>query len=388
MTKEIDHGAIAEYLTLGYTLDWKTFWKGKNFTPKNINFPKLTIGSDVTIVDVKQALDEYFLNFDGKKVAVLLSGGKDSRIIAEMCCSLGLDTTAITFGYKKDSREYMIADKVCSMLDIPHLFFRLNPNIYSLDNLSESTLYCESDPAISPDPHYYYYRDILSKFDSVFSGETMTFPPREERFYQPKDKIERLLRTTSFDYIVKQDMREKIRQQFISMNYNKTQNEIFLQQIKNFRFKKFDVAKELFNIEVPSIDEDVLNTMWSLPETGIIKKVMKKYNFKTYNLPCTRSPFPLWFPWVIHYGYRYLKNFVNPIDAAMRSNMGMGWWSDYWNIYCKLIKDLATKLNLSDSLDFEFIDKNVVNQKLSAANKRQDYATSLEKLIKLKIWMR
>jgi len=382
----IDYEAIAEYLTLGYTLNWKTFEKGRTFKPKHVDIPQLKLSPQISIEDVKRALEEYFMKFNGKKVAVSLSGGKDSRLILEMCNYLDLDTTAITFGYKKDSRENIIANKVSSALNIPHIFLELKPEIYSLENIRETLEVYKYDPSSAPSEVHYYYKDILSEFDVFFKGDALTFAPREERFYQPKDKIKRLIRSTTFDNIVKPSTREKIKLQIIENNKDKNINEIFLNQLKNFRFRRFDVTKEIINIEIPGINEKVLNTMWSLPEKGLVKKIMKKYNFKTYNLPCTRSPFPLWFPWIIHYGYKYLKNFMLSIDATMISNLDMGIWSNYWHIYCRLMTDLAKKLSLPQSLHLDFLDSAIVEKKLKYAEEHVDYAKSLWKLIKLKIW--
>ena len=114
---------------------------------------------------------------------------------------------------------------------------------------------------------------------------------------------------------------------------------------------------------------------------------MKKYNFRTYNLPCTRSPFPLWFPWVIHYGYKYIKNFTKPVTSTLRSNLDMGDWCGHWDVYCKLITNLANKLGIERSLDFDFIDKNIIKKKLRTAMMNVDDAKGIEKLIKLKIWL-
>jgi len=382
---KIDNEAIAEYLTIGRTLDWKTFEEGKKYKPKNMKPPRLKARPNVTVADVKKELETYFMKFAGKKVAVMLSGGKDSRLIVEMCNSLSLDTTAITVGYKRDSRENVIAEKVSLALRIPHMFLELKPEIYSEENLRRSILFCESDPTSSPSPTHYYYRDALSSFDVVFEGHYLTFILREDRFYQPKDNIKRLLRDTTFDSIVKEGAREKVKQRLILQNQNRTLNEISLQKSKDTHFKTFDITKNLFNLECPGNDENVLSTLWSLPDTGIVKRILKKY--KTCSLPCTRSPFPLYFPWIVHYGYKYLKNLTGGVRGGLISNADMGGWCGYEDIYINIIKDLAEKLSLSNSLDLEFLDNSVVKRKIVGIARRRDYADSIERLVKLKIWL-
>jgi len=381
----IDNEAIAEYLTIGYTLDWKTFEEGKKYKPRNMKFPKLKTRRDVTISDIKKELENYFMKFAGKKVAVMLSGGKDSRLIVEMCNYLGLDTTAITTGYKRDSRENIIAEKVSSALRVPHMFLELKPEIYSEENLRQGILFCKSDPASSPSPALYYYRDILSKFDVVFTGEYLAFSLREDRFYQPQDNIKRLLRATTFDSIVKEGAREKVKQRLILQNVDSTLNEICLQIIKDDRFKRFDVTKELFNMECPAVDENVLNTRWSLPEKEIGKRILKKY--ETCSLPCTRSPFPLYFPWIAHYGYKYLKNIVGGVRGGLISNADMGPWCGYEKIHMNIVRNLAEKLSLSNSLDLDFLDSSVVKRKIKEIDRRRDYASSIERLVEVKIWL-
>lgn len=368
-------------------MDWKTFEEGKKYKPKNMQPPRLKTRPNVTVADVKKELETYFMKFVGKKVAVMLSGGKDSRLIVEMCNSLGLDTTAITVGYKRDSRENVIAEKVSSALRIPHMFLELKPEIYSEENLRRSILFCKSDPTSSPSPTHYYYRDTLSSFDVVFEGHYLTFILREDRFYVPKNNIERLLRDTTFDSIVKEGAREKVKQRLILQNQNRTLNEISLQKSKDTHFKRFDITKNLFNLECPGNDENVLSTLWTLPDKGIVKRILKKYNYKTRHLPCTRSPFPLYFPWIVHYGYKYLKNLTGGVRGGLISNADMGGWCGYENIYINIIKDLAEKLSLSNSLDLEFLDNSMVKRKIGGIARRRDYADSIERLVKLKIWL-
>ena len=384
---KIDNEAIAEYLTIWHTLDLKTFEEGKKYKPRNMKFPKLKTRPDVTIADVKEELENYFMKFAGKKVAVMLSGGKDSRLVVEMCNSLGLDTTAITIGYKRDSRENIIAEKVSSALGIPHMFLELKPEIYSEENLRQSILFYESDPSCSPFPTHYYYRDTLSSFDVVFEGHYLTSCFREDRFYQPKDNMKRLLRATTSDSIIKEATREKIKQRLMLQYENSTLAEMCLQKLKDILFKKFDIAKNLFNLEWPGNDENVLSTLWSVPDKGIVKAILKKYNYKTRYLPCTRSPFPLYFPWIVHYGYKYFKNVAGGVRGGLISNADMGPWCGYEKIHMDIVKNLAEKLSLSNSLDLEFLDSSVVKSKIERISQRRDYANSVEKLVKVKIWL-
>jgi len=371
---EIDYEAVAEYLTLGYTLDLKTFLKGKKFIPKYIRIPDLKIYFDATIADLKHALENYFLDFDGKKVAVMLSGGKDSRVIIEMCNNLGIDTTAITFGYKEDSRENIIAKRVSSVLNIPHIFLPLKKDMFSIDTIKERILCSKNDPTAAPRTHHFCYKDILSEYDAVFTGEHLTYSLREDRYYQPNNIIDRLLRTITFDDIVIMDKREKIKNKIISDSIGKSLNELALKKITDSRFKVHDMTTSLFNYECIALDKK-LNVLWSIPERENMKQIMKSYNFKTRSLSCTRSPFPLSYPWLIHYSYMKIKR------------LHVGLWCNYYNVYSAIIKKIAINLGIPDSLDFDFIEQEIIRQKLSYADKNFDAAKTILRLIKLKLWL-
>ncbi len=394
----IDYDALVQFLTVGYALNLRTFEEEKTYKPQNITPPELKTRSGVTFVDIKNELEDYFIKFQGKKVGVFLSGGKDSRIIAEMCHSLGLKPTAITFGHNRNTGEYIIAEKVCSCLGIPHMLLQLTPEIYTIENLKQSILCCQTDPTAAPHPFDYYYRDILSGFDVVFSGEYMTTSFREERFYQTKDNIGRVfhatifdkilkMRGTIFDNIVKEEVRETVKQQLLLQNQNKTLNEMALECIINDRFKRLDITKKIFNLECPAIDENILNTMWSLPEKRTVKKIFSVCNYKTHRLSCTRSPFPLYFPWMVHYSYKYFRNFVVGIRGGSIANADMGCWGGAQKAHGDIIKSLAKKLSLPDSLDFDFLDKSIIKKKIENIQENTGYVRSIEKLIKLKIWL-
>ena len=191
----------------------------------------------------------------------------------------------------------------------------------------------------------------------------MTYPLREDKFYQPKNLLDRLLRATHFNPMVKTKYRDKVKQKLISEYQGKSLNEICLQKISNSRFRSLDSTKQLFNLEFPSLNAEVLNVMWSMPEKEIVKKILKKYNYKTYNMRCTRSPFPLSAPWLIHYAYDRLNR------------ISQGCWSGYEDIRDSVFKELEDKIDIKN-IDLDIIDKNVtLNLK------------AVERLIKLKLYM-
>ena len=133
--KILDTDAITEYLSIGYTLDGKTFEKGVKYKPQHMEYPRF-IKTNTSIPIIHSTLEKYFNNYSGKKVAVLLSGGKDSRLILEMCNRLGLDTTSITIGYNEDMNENIVAKKVSSKLGVPHRFLGIN-EAYSYENMKK-----------------------------------------------------------------------------------------------------------------------------------------------------------------------------------------------------------------------------------------------------------
>lgn len=356
----LDTDAIAEYLSIGYTLEGKTFEKGLKYKPQNMEYPRF-IKTNTSIPVIHSTLEKYFNSYSGKKVAVLLSGGKDSRLILEMCNRLDLDTTSITIGYNEDMNENIVAKKVSSKLGVPHRFLRIN-DVYSYENMKKIVSLSKYPPGFIR-PYFYHFRKVFSEYAAVFRGDHMTYPLREDKFYQPKDHLDRLLRAIHFNPIVKTKYKDKVKQKLISEYKGKSLNEICLQKILNSRFRSLDSTKKLFNLEFPALNDEVLNVMWSMPEKENVKKILKKYNYKTYNMRCTRSPFPLSTPWLIHYAY----------DRFNRISQGC--WSGYEDIRDSVFRELKEKTDIKN-IDLDIIDKNAaVNLKAA------------ERLIKLKLYM-
>ncbi|NVO11331.1 MAG: hypothetical protein HXX16_15325 [Bacteroidales bacterium] len=142
---DFENIAINEYLTTGYVLGNKTFFKEINqicagdivfCNNGNIQiFPYFRYLSDKQIsLDLEETstlflshLDKIFENLikglNGRKVVIPLSGGYDSRLIASMFRRHGYDNVlCYSFG-KKGNPEMVTSEKVAEILNFPWLFF-------------------------------------------------------------------------------------------------------------------------------------------------------------------------------------------------------------------------------------------------------------------------
>jgi len=349
---QINNGVI-EYLTIGFTLDFTTL-DGKKFRQKHlppIFFQK--VNSNIKICS--DMLNDYFLSFKGQKVCVLMSGGKDSRLILEFCKKYNLDTTAVTLGFNEDNVENKVAKKICTFLKVNHKFLSVEGCV------KETFDYIKRfDPTCRPNFNFVLYKDFFRDFDVVFSGEFLTISLREENFYQPKQPIDRLLRTLRFSKIIKKEFRDEIKRKIVTINRDKTLEEICLWKLLNAKYKWMDRIKDLFNFTSPGLDNEILNYMWSIKEKDNVKKIARINKFKTFNIRCTRSFFPLFFPWYIHYGYHTTKNikYFNKVGMANISNFNMGPWLGHTDKFYEDLKQMTGNIEpISRYMDIKELNK-------------------------------
>ena len=389
--------AIKEYIACGHTFEQKTFIKEQPFIPEHLPTPELNLQKNIKVEDVQNALLKYFGSFKGKRVIVMLSGGKDSRYFAETCKNLGIDTTAMTVGFSEDSRECQIAKMVSDHLGIPHKFLPIKEDMYSLEFINQVIAFGKHGPLDAPMPYHLYYKDILSQYDAIFIGDHLTLPLRESRFYYPKDDIKRLLKETRLDWIMKftgsyfssivtKETREELTQLFTELNQGQTINEMMHQKVKETRFLRFDRTNELFPLRCPAIDNSLLSVMWSFPKDEVIKKIMSKYRYSTYGLPCTRSPLPLKYNWILHEGYKYMLNVFKGFRGGSIGNADMGYWCGGQNFHIQVIRNRALELGIPDSLPFNFLDKEKIREQIKAMENGCDHVKGIERLVLVAIW--
>jgi len=371
----IDKQAILEYLCLGHTLDDKTFIRGQKYKHKNIQPVTFEDWKPVRLEDAKDILEWYFLQYRNKKCAVFLSGGKDSRLLAEILKKLDIDTTGVTVAYQPDSDENKIAVKVCKKLNINYCYMPINLSMYTIPHMKSTLGYCRDDPSAMPSYNYTFYSGFLNKFDAVFDGSYLTDTKREARFYRNGN-----IKTTS-DTIIKEDHR-------IDEKYTGSIEQQCTKYINDYFIKYIDCCKDIFNLEIPILNNVVMNTMWSIPEKDTVLKLLKKYYPTTYNIPRSESPFPIGYPWQIHYSYRVFRNTIRDrvkgFNGGKPSYVDSGAWCGYEDIYHRTINEVMHVLRQLIP-EFEFLDQRILSMKLNAKNNREHIPT-IRRIINVILW--
>lgn len=365
---------ILSYLTVG-------------FAPYN-NYPELKTGKYV-IDDYYDALYDYICSFSGD-IAITLSGGKDSRLLAELCKKAGHNTTTITFGYDKNSIENRIAEKVSNKLGMKHVLLAIKPEMYTADNFSNLTNVMNYQvPWQIPSLIYYMHKNILSDFDAIFDGWGLTLTLRERRFYRTKDTFELMSSIIHFDDIIKCESRELIQNKLINRFKNMTPDQFcYFLSFDSFAEQYFFIKQHFFNLCIPFFDSSAVRDVYfSIPEKDIIIRMFRKYNLCTAHIQMTTSPFPLWFPWYIHYGYTYINGFKSNI-RGLKSKvvLNQGIWLQHRIKYVEAIKKLCKDIHLENLIKDDVFDEHVLIEKMNNVDCREDYALVIERLINYFFW--
>lgn len=352
------------------------------------NYPELTIGK-YTIEDYYKVLDEYISSFSGN-IAITLSGGKDSRLLAELCHKAGHNTTTITFGYNSNSIENRIAEKVSKKLNMKHLLLPIKPEMYTIKNFTDlvnSSKY--QSPWMIPALLYYFHRDALSSYDAVLDGYAVTITAREQRFYRPKNTLELISTILYFDEVIKPKYRDMINEEHVTRFKNMTPDEFIFFHTYDMFVEPYNIIKKnWFNMCIPFYDsKPARDVQFSIPEKDIVKNIFRKFNLPTASIQMTQSPFPLWFPWYINYGWGYLNGFMSRIEG-LRSKLlvKQGLWLEHRTKYIDTIRRLCKDIHLIDLLKEDIFDQQVFMEKMNNVNSREDYALIMERLIYYYFW--
>ncbi|MGF3553928.1 MAG: asparagine synthase-related protein [Thermoplasmatota archaeon] len=350
--------------------------------------PELKLGK-YNIDDYYNALYKYVCSFSGN-IAITLSGGKDSRLLAELCNKAGHTTTTITFGYDRNGIENRIAEKVSKTLGMKHIFLAIKPEMYIAANFQEMIQLIKfQNPWEIPDIIYHLHKPILSCYDAVLDGYALTLSAREQRFYRPKNTLSLMFSLIHFDEIITPKYRENVRSRLIARFKDMTKDEFnFFITFDMFAEKYNAIKKYLFNLCIPFFDSgEIRNIEFSIPEKDIVQNIFRKYNLCTAKIQMTSSPFPLWFPWYIHYGYSYFHIFMSNM-SGLKSKIivNQGVWLEHRDKYADAIRKLCNDINLKTLLKEGVFDKQVFMEKMNNVNCREDYALVMERLVNYYFW--
>lgn len=398
---ELDKEAIAEFLSLGYVLGDRTFIKGKK-KKIEIDIPKLEV-FDADISDVEDALKKSIeaVTKGKDRIGVLLSGGKDARLLIALVNSLGLDVTGVNVGDKRNRDEEKIAAKVAKALGVPFKFVNI-PDDISPSIVSEIGSVSDGLISFSGCSPIYLIRDDLAKdFDIVLAGTLMTevMDTCEYRWYDSKNPLDVMKRKhLKGSKLLVPEYAKKVEENFLSAFRDKSLEEIILETEYKNRSTAFVVLNQLMDVVVdtPVRDKDVVSSVFSLPleqriNGRLATDIMKKSFPSLAAIPMSKTRFPLFFPWWLHYGTYQIKDRVSYYKRGKKIWNGeprtnkMGMW-DQGYVYKYKIGDYV-KESIS-SLDFDILDKDFIKDVLEKHFAEEaDKSGYIPRLLTLKHWL-
>jgi len=399
---ELDREAIAEFLLLNYILGDRSFVKGKK-TKIPIKIPKLKLYDNASSEDVENALTNSIQKAtkNKEKIGVFLSGGKDARLLLALANSLQLDVTAITVGDIDNRDEEKTALKVTKTLKVPHKIVRL-PDVISPNIVSEIGKVVDGSTQFSGAAPTYLIKDELSEdFDLILSGNLMTeiMDTCEFRWYDSKNPLE-VMKRKHFQggELLKKKYQDIAKENFISRYKDKSLEEIILDTEFKDRSRAMIAINKLvdFSVAAPAADSDVINATFSLPveeriNGRLVADILKNSYPDLLRIRPSKTIFPLYFPWWIHYGihrvrerYYYFKN-GSKIWAGKPRFYKMGMWDQGFFYRYKIWDYVKESL---ETFDFDMIDRDFVKQVLhDHFSEKKDGSRYIPRLLTLKDWL-
>lgn len=280
------------------------------------------------------------------KVGLLLSGGKDSRMLAAILNEIDVDTICYTYHVFPNCAEVKVAKKVAETLGFEHRYIKLNVDeIYDQKAIDKIIKITDGSPRFQTLLLNTIIKDNL-EHDIIITGDLVTefLDSGEYRSWKDgKDINNALFNKEILRKIVENEYYEKAVSDLTEI-YTLPYNQLLLER-KRDRIIRNHLYKELgLNFYQPAINSDVLNTTYSLPlkdrqDGKLIRKMVKRLNKKLYKLPTARSPFSLRWPLWFHMAWSKVTNRQKYGNNGVRGRYG-----------------LIDKGILMD-LDYEFLDK-------------------------------
>jgi len=307
---------VTEVLTVGRELSGKTF-SGK---PLDYNIPKFDdkFMRLPSIRPVKKALLESLQDYDD--VALLLSGGKDSRMLACLLKELGKEVTCYTYIMRHNTyeeNELKASKRVARALNYKHRTIDINfKNYYNPKLIEKIMKITDGVPLFHSLLTLCTIRPYIEQ-KHVITGNLITelLDTSEYRPWKDGKDVKRFLfnqeRFSSFETYC------ETRFKLLKIYGDTPLNELLLLRKSDriIRERVYDTLN--FGVVRPALDKQVLQTAFTLPlnyrtDGYIPRNIIRITNRNLYKLPTARSPFSLRVPLSFHIAYA--KLFGQSID--------------------------------------------------------------------------
>jgi asparagine synthetase B (glutamine-hydrolysing) len=297
--------SVDETRVVGRELSQKTF-SGKKI---DYNIPEIkSIPS--SLIHVKEALKLSMQDYDD--VALLLSGGKDSRMLAVLLKVLKKDVTCYTYigrHNKYEENELKVAKRVAERLGFSHKVLELNwKNFYDRDTIPNIIKATDGTPIFHTVLTMANIRPGIPQ-KHLITGDLVTELLDTAEYRPWKDGKEgKVVLFNREKTIVKTDDDKRIVAKLRAM-YDAHSLEEMLLLRKTDRIVRAQVYKKLgFKVIHPALDNNVLNHTFSLPlkdrtDGKLMRRIIKRTNPELYKYRTARSPLSLRYPLSVHMAY-------------------------------------------------------------------------------------
>lgn len=346
----IDWNALEEWLTIGLTLNRKTFEKGVKYKIPEILKYNGIVG-EPSINRVIKAYENSIIKMcDNKKNILLqLSGGKDSRLVAALLKKNDIDFSAVVYGDGK-CLDVRIAKMVAKILKIPIKAFTDAKGIYNMKAVTDTIKSNHGLRSYTSLLNQHYFRDYLRQFDLVLDGYQGNYIFDSHCCLQYPSMPWLYLIRRQYAFIPCCIDSKKVFLKFARKYYDITLEEAWVKEINNCRALDFATVQKWGINDRPVIDQRLVDAVYALPykqRSGIVltQKMMKSVNKTLWLLPYASYgglPFAVPYKWHVYasaIGYRYFPNWKFADPSASRK-----YSTECFSDYIKTLPDFVNKL--------------------------------------------
>jgi hypothetical protein len=191
---------------------------------------------------------------------------------------------------------------------------------------------------------------------------------------------------------------KKVEEHFTSRFQDKSLEQIILETEYKNRSTYMKALNSFMDIPfvAPVADKDVISATFSLPikqrmDGRLVTSILKKSYPDLAQIPMSKTRFPLFFPWWIHYGTYQLKERIAYFKRGKKIWNGeprtnkMGMWDQGYMYKYKIGDYVKHEL---ESLDLDILNKEFIQKILQKHfSETTDQSAYIPRLLTLKTWL-
>jgi len=322
----LNHTAIMESLVLGRPLDNHTF--GDTF--HDVRIPNIQPPLTGCVADVINAFKTTLRDKTPKDVALLLSGGKDSRMIAGILKELGKNVTCYNYHTDSQSHETKISQKIAKILGFSFCHIPLNADkYYNEDHIQNIIKHTDGSPIFHELLMPLHIKDLIHE-DVIITGDLVTeIQDTAEYFYSKHGNNLRheLYHKEKLRNIICEDKYNKVLKKLGEFYFNGRIEEVIVERKRDRIIRNRVLKKMGIDMFLPSIDKQVLDATFAIKlknrqDGKLVYAMIKKINKDLLKIRTALAP-----AWVGHshkIQLAYSKATKNhPSNDGIKGNYGL-----------------------------------------------------------------